>query len=264
MRCLVLAHPEDTTALRVTAALRRRVGVEKVRLVSAESLALAPSWRHRLNTRRARSGSPGKEKALDLQVESQVRLANGEELTEEVKVVFNRLCYAVLPQFEQAGEVDRNYAAIEMFALLLSWLASLQSAGVPMINPPSTRGLGAQRRSRFEWLALAGQAGMPAVDLHLKFEPESPDSAGYRLPSLNISSRALAAGKRLLFDSPETLRQPGLEQAIQRMQELCACPLLELTFARQDDEWRLFEANAFPTARTSLEIEAISEMLLQV
>src|SRR6185312_9734522 len=71
--------------------------------------------------------------------------------------VLNR-CFAVAaPAFARAQPRERDYAAAEMHALLVSWLAGL---GRPVINGAETM-LGTT--SRRQWLMRAIAAGIPVV-----------------------------------------------------------------------------------------------------
>ena len=108
MRFLILAGAEDALAVRVAAELIRRHSASAVSVVTPEELVLAP---------RIRCLIPGT---------SGFTLHNGVVLQERgIGVVFNRLRTAPVPHFENARPADRDYAQMELFALLLSWLASL-------------------------------------------------------------------------------------------------------------------------------------------
>jgi hypothetical protein len=162
MRFLILAHQGDETALRVFARLRARHPTGQVKLVSSEELIYAPHWSHRL-------GEPPP--ATEITLADRTVLSS-----EDLGVVFNRLRYVHMPHFGLASEADRNFAVMEMYALWLSWLESLPC---PVINPASTRGLGAQERSQVEWLALASQAGLPAQGYAFSSDPRAFHSHRY-------------------------------------------------------------------------------------
>jgi hypothetical protein len=141
---LVLAHIGDDTAAEVALRLRRRVGPARVRVVTPEELVLAPSWAHVID------GSG---------VRTRIRLASGEVIGEPGPLaVFNRLRFVTPIQFDGAATADREYATMELHALVLSWLASM---GCPVVNRPSPRGLGGDDRTTLEWLRLASRAGLP-------------------------------------------------------------------------------------------------------
>jgi hypothetical protein len=81
-----------------------------VRIVTPEELVLAPSWAHVIDEAGART---------------RIRLANGEVIGDPQPVaVFNRLRFATAIQFDAAATADREYATMELHALLQSWLAS--------------------------------------------------------------------------------------------------------------------------------------------
>ncbi len=141
---LVLAHIGDDTAAEVALRLRRRVGPAHVRIVTPEELVLAPSWAHAID---------------EAGVWTRIQLANGEVIGEvQPMAVFNRLRFITPIQFDGAATGDRAYAAMELHALLLSWLASL---GRAVVNRPSPRGLGGDDRTTLEWLRIASHAGLP-------------------------------------------------------------------------------------------------------
>jgi hypothetical protein len=141
---LVLAHIGDDTAVEVALRLHRRVGPARVRIITPEELVLAPSWAHVID---------------EAGVRTRIHLANGEVIGDPQPVaVFNRLRFAAAIQFDGAATADREYATMELHALLLSWLASLPC---PVVNRPSPRGLGGDDRTTLEWLRIASRAGLP-------------------------------------------------------------------------------------------------------
>ena len=144
MRFIILAHPGDHTAVCVASALRRRHGPQAVRLVSVDEILLAPRWVHCVGARR---------------VSTTVELHDGTALhSDSIGVVFNRLNYVDAAHFAHASAADKDYAAMELFALLLSWLAGLPC---PVINRPSPAGLGGAVQTLQDWLLLAVRAGLP-------------------------------------------------------------------------------------------------------
>lgn len=221
MQVLLLAHLEDRLALRVAASLRRRLGRQAVEIVSAEALALAEHWLHRLE-----QGSPEGGDNL-LQVQSEIQLANGVWLRAgEIGVVFNRLRFAPAPQFASATEQDRDYASAELGALWLSWLASLQFSGVPVINPVGHGRLGVAH-SRLAWLRLAAQAGLGVMPFrYTNTRAENLEKMGLR--------RCLAAGERAFWlEDPEQALHTQMAESIHALQHRSGCPLLEISFIAQ-------------------------------
>jgi len=150
VRFLILAHPGDETAARVAARLLRRHPFVDTRLVSLDEIILAPQWAHRLEGAR---------------VESVLTLHDGTMIhSDAIGVVFNRLRYVDMPHFAVASAVDREYAVMEMFALLLSWLAALRC---PVISPVSPQGLGGPSYTSLAWQYLASKSGLPTARVRL-------------------------------------------------------------------------------------------------
>src|SRR5262249_18392879 len=77
-------------------------------------------------------------------------------------VIFNRICFVDLPQFFNAAQVDRDYARMEAFALLLSWLSS---PGCPVINRPAPSALTGSAYRLPMWARLARVAGLTPLRL---------------------------------------------------------------------------------------------------
>ena len=287
MRFLILTHPGDDTALHVHARLADRYSPDQVRLVTSEELISAPHWSHQL----------GNGKAV-----TEITLADKTVLSsDDCGVVFNRLRYVSVPHFELAKEEDRNFAVMELYALLLSWLASLPC---PVINPASPRGLGAQERSQAEWLFLANQAGLPIQGYAFSSDPRAFRSSGF-LPHWRETSIDVDGAWNLKAVSPilvsrhptfylepaENIRQEVLvvgEQAIgelagefteelNQLAELSGCELLKIAFvtagnwgskgdgserpSKENSSWRVSKVTAFPQVHEHNAIEAIVELL---
>jgi hypothetical protein len=190
---------------------------------------------------------------------------------------------------------------MEMYALLLSWLASLPC---PVINPASPRGLGAQERSQAEWLLLASQAGLPIQGYAFSSAPRTFRNRGY-LPYWRESSldedgawalkevSPILVGRHPTFylEPAKDIRQEVLvvgEQAIgklagqfterlHKLAELSGCELLKVVFSptgsggtngdgpinlsKGNSSWRVSKVTAFPQIREPTEIEAIVDLL---
>ena len=149
MRFLILAHEGDETAALVAARLHARYPQE-TRLLTLGEITGSVAWRHSLN-----GGSPDTRLVLpDQTVISSDRIG----------VVFNRLRYVDNASFAAARVADHEYAVLETFAMLLSWLTSLKC---PVINPVSPQGLGGPIFSALEWNRMAHRAGLPTSQLHI-------------------------------------------------------------------------------------------------
>lgn len=108
------------------------------RVVTTDEIVLAPSWRHQIEDGHART---------------ELLLHYGSEIcSDRIGVVFNRLRDVGMPNFTASKREDRDYATMEMFALLLSWLSALPC---PVVNSPSPQGLAGATRHPALWLAMA-------------------------------------------------------------------------------------------------------------
>ena len=145
---LVLAHPTDETAIAVASMLRQRHGEFAVELRSPEELLRASHWDHRVSA----AG-----------VKTEIRMADGSLLAGNgPSVIFNRIGFVDPPQFLTAAPVDRDYARMEMFALILSWLTS---PGCPVVNRPAPNALAGGVYRPTMWFRLAQIAGLPTIGL---------------------------------------------------------------------------------------------------
>ena len=141
---VVLAHSGDTAAAAIAARVSAAMGPEAVVLLRPEQLGLA-RWSHRVNS----SGAAATE----------LRWKSGLELrSSQVACLLNRITYLPAPHFSRASKKERNYADIELQALVTSWLAELGTAAINAVNsigkargPISIRG----------WFVLAAAHGLP-------------------------------------------------------------------------------------------------------
>ena len=117
----------------VAALIARRRGGEAVAVRALEELLFA-RWRHEVS---------------EEGVVTQVRLHDGALLPDGAGVaVFWRARAVFHPGFLGAAPVDREYASMESFALLLSWLASF---GSHVLNRPSPADLVGGAHSALAW-----------------------------------------------------------------------------------------------------------------
>jgi hypothetical protein len=148
MEALILSDVNDLLALRVAARLRSSAAGVQVRLVSLAELELSPAWQVHLD---------------DSTRASSVRLHDGSTLSSDgPDVVFNRLQHVRMEHYAAAKPADREYALMEMFALMVSWLTSLPC---PVLDRAAPDGLGGRPRSPIGWQILAGRAGLSPMRL---------------------------------------------------------------------------------------------------
>lgn len=237
---LVLAHRGDAGAEAVARAIAARRGaailsggpshLPRALLVRPEELGRARRWSHTLTTDGSAGGA--------LELHSGILLG-----AEDVCCVLNRVVALPLARFARASARDRDYAAMEMHALLASWLLGL---GCQVVNPMDGEGP-AGRWSRLRWLASAAQVGLPV----LRRAATGAAAPGGRASSL------LVTGERAHGEL-----SPLFEDAAAELAARSRCPLLELTFARSRGEWALAEVEPTPALHREAEVEAVADLLL--
>jgi hypothetical protein len=197
-------------------------GLAPVELVVAEALSYAPLWVHRL--------------AGDTVV-SEVRLADGRTIASgEVKGVLNRLVAPPVGHLAGAAAGDRDYAAQELFALILSWLEAFEC---PVLNRATPQGLAGPWLERSEWCVLAERAGLPVAPYTAAssgpngsngFCPEEP-------PAIVLSVAGTVIG-----EAPDEVAE-----GTRRLAELAGVELLELEFlVEPGGDWAFSGASAMP------------------
>jgi hypothetical protein len=275
---VILAHPGDEVASAVCHELILRYGAPHVALLSDEELTQQTVWAH------WQEGN---------NVRTTLCLADGRRLeSADLTAVFNRLRYLTMPHFNVASVADHDYAISEMFALLLSCLASL---ACPVINPVSRRSLGGADRSLFEWLRLAGRVGLPTRGAQFTTNARIFSSRGYwphqppaevslslaaafppvaraiigQSPTLFLEPLGLAVERMLVIGDTVCGRLPELNAPCLRLARLSQTSLLECFFARSEGDarsndaktWRFCWANSFPSALSSAEVSALADLL---
>lgn len=139
---LVLCSSADASALWAYQGLRQ-LGVAPLELVTAESLACANRWEHRLR------GS---------KTEIKVTLADGRVIEGSgIRGVVNRIHAPSEVIAQRAVASDRPYAQSETLAFYLSWLHGLPGV---VINRPTPFGLCGAWLHPSEWAMRACRAGL--------------------------------------------------------------------------------------------------------
>ena len=237
-------------------------------MVSIEELALAAAWSHRQDGRR---------------VHTLIELADGRRIdSDAIAAVLNRARYTPAPPFP--AHRDREYAVMEIFALLVSWLCSLRC---PIANPASARGLAGSERSLLEWLRLASSCRLPTRRMrfttngrrfHLAgMQAHQPPVINGRLPGPGLETAVPAGPRPVLF--AEQVGPPervlvigkavfgGREQAADRFRRLataCDCIILEVGIAPTNDrrESVVCYADPFPAHLRDEEVESLAAWLV--
>jgi hypothetical protein len=249
---LILAHLDDQTAIRVSAYLRRRLGRERVRIITPEALALAEK--------------------ICLQFDShrfafEIKLAGGGLIEHEaIAVVFNRMRYAPAPQFTDSSIIDQDYACSELTALWLSWLSSLIC---PVINPPSSRSLSGPGFSRLEWLQLAASVGMPVCEgdfNSLKTDFFKIKSGNQNYPAARSH---LVAGDSITGTQESSrlnAQNDDYHLQIRHLQDRSGCTLFRIvevadSITPSGSDWRVIDIQPFPVATSLAEIQSVVTLL---
>jgi hypothetical protein len=183
---LILADAGDVGAVAVAEATATRLPRHAVAIVSPAELSLA-AWTHRLD----RDGT----------TTTTVTLPSGWRIADhELAAVLARTEATPVPRFGRSSPADRDYAAAEVRALLVSWLRSL---GARAVNPVGGVSLTGPSWTPRRWLVQAHKAGLRVG------------------PSVLASSAHLIAGSyshpheaRLPLDTMASLASPGYHRAV--------------------------------------------------
>jgi len=171
----VLAHRGDTDAKLLAEELERRASAPEVELVWADELLLDSRFTHRVD---------------EAGVETEIACAGRRRLdSHELFGAACRLRHSLPPQFAGAPDTDREYAAMESYALLLSWLTSLDC---PLVNPPSPGGLSGPVLGLLEWLALARASGLRSRRLQLAAPGAQPPPAEWQAVTGSLAASSTA------------------------------------------------------------------------
>jgi hypothetical protein len=272
MILLVSTH-QDETVRAVYEALSVRQDQPKLLWLTDVELLSGIGWSHR---------------QADGVTTTTLRLSNGRSVcSTEITAVFNRLSFLNPHYFATFNEVDRQYAASEMFALLLSWLASLRC---PFINPVGARDLAGGSRSLLGWLQLAGQSGLPTRQAQFTtnarlvaqksyavyqpmigagimqtsfFTPVASGLAGQN-PALLLSTVTQETRRLLVIGDEVSGDLPEMFAGCLRLAQLSKTRLLECVFSHEDslapENWLLSAVNPLPSLAPS-EAAAVAELL---
>jgi len=216
---LVLCTSADVAARWAYARLRE-VGPGPVELVTDLDLVGA-RWEHRIR----RSGA-----------QTVVSLTDGRAIdSREIRGALNRFVAVPPAMLAPVAPADRDYAASELSALFMSWLAGL---GGPVLNPASARGLSGAWRQTSEWAMLASTAGLPTTVAWVDSAgvPTSAETAGFEAPLrgwhdwppfAHLAEDVIVVGDAVFARDPLT---PAVRRACRSFARLTDTPLLGLRF----------------------------------
>jgi hypothetical protein len=238
MAILILAHAADAGAELVAASAIRRYGAHAVRILRPEVLSLA-SWSHRVD-------SHGR-------ATTRLTWPNREAIEDDgVSAVLNRIRYLPVPRFHRAPAKDRDYASLEMQALVASWLSGFGARVVHVVraHPWLTPAL-----PRQHWSAAAAACGLPvarctissssrAFGLHFRRMPQEPCESDAESVTSSAAAfcKVLVAGTRMGGRLSSTFGP-----ACARVARTLGFPLLEFRFTIAQGTTTLVEVDPFPS-----------------
>lgn len=244
--------------MHVAARLLQRHRPEDTRLVFLEDIVSAPHWAHKLN---------------GVKADTTLTLRDGTQLrSDQIGIVFNRLQYVDMSQFALSEAADREYALMEMYALILSWLKALPC---PIVNPLSSQNLAGPIHSSLAWQQLAGKADLPTARVRLTSSlrrysvsglipyPVGPATIGnvpawLSEPIGELRASAFVAGEQVLGDVPEQL-MPGCA----KLAALSGFEVLLIYFASQGTNggWKFNGIDPCPAVTPGPAIDAVVRLL---
>lgn len=219
----VLCDVYDAAALWSAARLRERG--HPVDVVTASHLDTATRWEHRI-------GRSGKASIA-------IELADGRRLSDrDGAAVLNRLTFVPTDRVNAVAGADRDYAVQEMNALFLSWLHALPG---PMLNRPTTQGLGGNWRHPSTWTLLAGRAGLAARPYRQACD--SDPNAVWAPQPVHGTVTVFAVAGRLV--APPTVPAATREGCL-RLARLAGEALLGIDLIERAQRWEFLGASPRP------------------
>ena len=220
---LILCEEADVAAAWAAGRLRQRGLTTDI--VTGADLAVAGRLEHRIG----RSGA-----TFELELTGGRRLCS-----QTVKGLLNRLTFVPAACLCRIGGPDRDYAIQEIYALYLSWLHSLPG---PLLNPPAPQGLCGNWRHPSSWIALAVQAGLPAMPYRQSSKDDpAPLWQGLAAPA---PATVFVVGERIVAH-PAVPR--GFDEACRKLARAAGVKLLGIDFAPGGDgRWRFINASVMP------------------
>jgi hypothetical protein len=228
---LVLCSSSDISAHWASQGLMQ-MGLAPLQLVTAESLASARAWEHRVNSNGA---------------EVTITLANGALIqSSRIRGVLNRLVAPSDFTARSAIDADRQYAATEMQAFYLSWLHSLPGV---VINRPSPLGLSGPWFHASEWTLRASRAGLRTCT----YRQSARECAAITHARQVSLSRERAAARHVIALRGEIFGPQVPEDVADACARLARAAKTEMLGvqlnSRGGDDWAFADATALPDLR---------------
>ncbi len=226
---LVLCSSSDMSAHWAFQGLMQ-MGLAPLQLVTAESLASARTWEHRVNN----SGA-----------HVTITLANGAVIrSSQVRGVLNRLVVPSDFTARSAVDADRQYTAAEIQAFYLSWLHSLPGV---VINKPSPLGLSSPWLHASEWTLRANRAGLRTCTYRQSARESATDPCRASLSRERAAARHVIALRGEIFGAQVPA---DVSHACGRLAKMANTEMLGLQLnSREGDEWTFADATTLPDLR---------------
>jgi hypothetical protein len=226
---LVLAEPGDAGAAAVADLLQARLGSDALLWLTPRQLGLARRWVHTVDA--------------EGQTRTRFETSDGVPITDDTfAAVVNRVGFTDPVRFLHAPPKDRDYATMELSALVWSWLAALR---VPVLNRPMAR------RSAAWWLAAARGVGLPVA---LRSVTAGPDARAAALPAAD--QEVVVTGEQA---HGMLAQQHG--PACVRLAARTGHPLLACRFATGDGRPLLVAVDPLPELTTSASRSAAADFV---
>jgi hypothetical protein len=262
-KTLILHNQGDLTASWVASYLHQKMGIDAW-LVSAEDLIYATKWNHYVanNT-----------------IQTEIILQNGKIIdSTQIKILYNRISHISMPHFTNI--TNRNYAEIEMTALILSFLKSL---GNKTINLPHPRGLGKIDLSDYFFLQTAISYRLPIHEQAFSSNPKlfslpsKQQLIGVKDPTLDFLNRinlnptytkaevldtknTLLVNNQIIGALPMGINANNVFQMLRSL----GCSIAELTWILSDKRWKLSKINTLPEISSLKGIDAVAKLLMSL
>lgn len=169
----------------------------------------------------------------------------------EIRGVLTRRPQVFESELLHLAAEDRAYAAAEMNAFLVAWLASLPC---PVLNPPTAISLSGPGWPTAQWTAVAARAGFQ-VNAHQVWGGAAPPDRGQS--NAEETKRLVVVGKQC-FGAPST----GVVERATALAVAAGAPLLEIRFQMRGAAAVFHSATPFPPLTEPLVVEAVLKELL--
>ena len=248
---LIVAEVFDEGSAAVAQATTLRTSVDQVALVTPADLALA-SWAHRVDASGAAS--------------TVVDLPDGRRFSDgQIGAVLFRAGSIPIPRFLNSKASDRDYAASELQALVVSWLRSLGDKVINCVDGVCPMGPSWSSR---RWLAEARLAGLPVVTsvtatsarlvpgwLGSPFDARRPfESRGGK-----IVQEILVAGEVAVGELSERFGD-----SCRRLAAHSRCRVLQTNFCQVAGELAVTSVLPVPPFVSTSQVEVVSDLLTHV